>query len=258
MRRRLVSESTPQNNSSMNKLVIAGAALALASGLSAQVVVSSDFEGAGALTPGYTYGYSYQEADLSSYTNTVLPGVGMGGSQGGQLTLAFAQVTGRDPFWSGGGIGRTVLSGGFVSAPATGVAANYTASFDVAATGMVGPTASLALRVVFQSGPSADLVHLGRTVAVDGTMTTFSFSLDDAGWSVIDAKNDWASVSLGLTERVTMQVQIDGAVPVFGIDGGTIFVDNLSLTQVPEPSTYAAIAGGLALLGVALLRRRKA
>jgi hypothetical protein len=40
-------------------------------------------------------------------------------------------------------------------------------------------------------------------------------------------------------------------------DNNTSFIDNISVTPVPEPSTYGVIFG-VAMLGLALLRRRKA
>lgn len=39
-------------------------------------------------------------------------------------------------------------------------------------------------------------------------------------------------------------------------DGSTVLVDNISITAVPEPATYALL-GGLALIGMTIFRRRK-
>jgi hypothetical protein len=41
------------------------------------------------------------------------------------------------------------------------------------------------------------------------------------------------------------------------LTAGSAYLDNFSVSAVPEPSTYAAIAGGL-MLGFAVWRRRKA
>ncbi|MCD8483288.1 MAG: PEP-CTERM sorting domain-containing protein [Verrucomicrobia bacterium] len=44
---------------------------------------------------------------------------------------------------------------------------------------------------------------------------------------------------------------------MYSINGSNVEIDNISLTAIPEPSTYAAIFGALALGFIVLRRRRK-
>lgn len=85
----------------------------------------------------------------------------------------------------------------------------------------------------------------GWTNSKTATNTSFSFSL-----SAVTALNNVSNVYIRLIQTGT------------GIAGaGTNRVDNFTfsgttVSAVPEPSTYAAILGGLALAGVAARRRR--
>jgi hypothetical protein len=74
------------------------------------------------------------------------------------------------------------------------------------------------------------------------TNTSYSFSL-----SAISVVNNASNVYVRLIQTAT------------GVNAnGTSRVDNVEIagTAIPEPSTFAAILGGVALLGVAARRRR--
>ena len=68
-----------------------------------------------------------------------------------------------------------------------------------------------------------------------------------SGWS-----NTTNPVSNGFNLGITGNSDAAGAISV-----GSIYADNFSVSAVPEPSTYAAIFGGL-VLGLAIWRRRQA
>ncbi len=94
-------------------------------------------------------------------------------------------------------------------------------------------------------------LRIARVEVTDATGTTTL--LVDQGATA----NEW--VNLGL---FTFSGAVGEEVRIWndGVEGaslsGNIQFDSIQLTQVPEPSTYAAIFGGLALLGAFVYRRR--
>ncbi|KAF0094240.1 MAG: hypothetical protein E1N59_2131 [Puniceicoccaceae bacterium 5H] len=83
-----------------------------------------------------------------------------------------------------------------------------------------------------------------------------SASYMDFPSAIVSYESDWMSGSITATSSGSMTL-------LFGVvdDGGNevasmLAVDNLTITAVPEPSTYAALAG-LGVLGLVVLRRRR-
>ena len=76
--------------------------------------------------------------------------------------------------------------------------------------------------------------------------------MNDSTWTTFTANISGAAAA----GKSNFQIQFNLAAGAFEGAGGTILVDNIKLTQVPEPSTYAAIAG-LLVLGFAVVKRRK-
>lgn len=66
---------------------------------------------------------------------------------------------------------------------------------------------------------------------------------------------DYTYTSLGATAGNFSNLRIGGPSNI-STAGSTVNYDNINLSQIPEPSTYAAIFGGLALLGAFVYRRR--
>ena len=81
-----------------------------------------------------------------------------------------------------------------------------------------------------------------------GTALTFSFSLTDG---TINFGNSY------LVNTPTTYAFDAFAIYSVTTDGSNFAIDNVTVTAVPEPSTYAACAGA-AVLGLALWRRRRA
>ncbi len=76
----------------------------------------------------------------------------------------------------------------------------------------------------------------------------------------------WVSVSVDLTSYITANSAVALQTTYLSFErwndasvssASSVYVDNLSITAVPEPSTYAAIAGALALVGVMVQRARR-
>lgn len=107
-----------------------------------------------------------------------------------------------------------------------------TSGFSVAGTGVLSGNSTIAANGL-----------VGSNTGTNGVATTTAISITLSGLSISNGD------TFGLIWTTT-----DGS----GGDNN-IAIDNfnLSVTAVPEPSTYAAILGGVALGGVMVLRRRK-
>jgi hypothetical protein len=193
----------------------------LATALSAQAVVISDFSAAPA-------GDQFS-GGLGSWTN----GVDQFTTAAGILTVG--PVSGGNPDNSGY-FSYADLNGSVV--------------FD--ATGMTQLTVVARL----DSGNAAqgfiiNLYDSGGNGALTATFGTTNYTLGSFG--------SWTETLIAHTEAGDIS-----DIQYFGIAGsgtGAVFrisFDNISLAAIPEPSTYAAIAGALALGFVALRRRRAA
>ncbi|WP_269538862.1 PEP-CTERM sorting domain-containing protein [Cerasicoccus fimbriatus] len=99
----------------------------------------------------------------------------------------------------------------------------------------------------FALGQSITLTVTGTYV---GSMLTLSADYDDGSptqtitASAFDASTHYTGSAMGMRVRT----------PSGG--GTTVNFDSFSAAVVPEPGTYAAIAGAFALLGVVLMRRK--
>ncbi len=95
-------------------------------------------------------------------------------------------------------------------------------------------------------------------VAINGTVVSFATVADATTASGTYAFETGVQNSVEVftsTGSVTLSF---GVVDINGPgDTSAISIDNIVLTSIPEPSTYAALAGSL-MLGVAALRRRRA
>ncbi|MCC5841095.1 MAG: PEP-CTERM sorting domain-containing protein [Opitutales bacterium] len=104
-----------------------------------------------------------------------------------------------------------------------------------------------------QRGTAGGFASRQFSYSADGGSSFTEFALSTG------ALGDWTiqSYDLSLVEtvnnnpNVVLRITLDGAI---GATGNNRF-DNIHITAIPEPSTYAAFAG-LAVLGLVLVRRR--
>lgn len=99
------------------------------------------------------------------------------------------------------------------------------------------------LRVAWDAGTHL----LSASYSTDGSTFTDVTSFNPVtGWN-----NTTYPVSNGFNFAVFGNTNVSG-----GVSAGQVYLDNYSVSAVPEPSTYAAIAGAL-MLGFAAWRRRR-
>lgn len=187
--------------------------------------------------------------DFNAFDGYVLPQVDMGvlvtdldvGGGVSLTTTAFANVgadnaeLGTNGAWTV--LGNSNRDGNFVSTAFTKNTGSLTFSFATAQQ-QVGIFANQ-----FQSA---------------GVLNSLSFSALDMAGNVLET----ASVSidtdeLGYDEGMFIGFQRDSAdIYGFALTDGSFVVDNLTISAVPEPETYAMLLAGLAAIGAAARRRR--
>jgi hypothetical protein len=96
----------------------------------------------------------------------------------------------------------------------------------------------------------------GVTGATDGaTLWTTDVGTGNYTWFDTDVSLSGYSIAAGATATLTLVVVDNGTSTQAGWKKN-IHYDNVSLTAVPEPSTYALLAG-MATLGLVMIRRRR-
>ena len=95
------------------------------------------------------------------------------------------------------------------------------------------------------------------TGSVDFYLADYRFSDNSQDYII----QDWTFVdfsSLGAVSKITFNVTSSDNNPLFGLNTPAYFaMDNLIATPVPEPSQFALLFAGLALLGAAARQRRR-
>lgn len=123
---------------------------------------------------------------------------------------------------------------------------NLTGSFDLFWTFQLDQASSLSSSVTSQINGNKD-VDFSSVYLTDGVNTVASFI--NVG---TDASEQWVLNSLALNSNVTYQIHTVGT--AYNKAG---FAGELSVTAVPEPTTYALLLAGLGAVGF-VARRRKA
>lgn len=224
---------------------IAGLLVGFATTSQAQVILfSEDFNTS--LTAGAAFN-SYSFGDTTSRSTGIVAGSGVGGT-GGWETVNNA-ASGANSF---SGVGAQYQRGA-MSGNTSANLADYTLSFDVRA-----DAGSLNIKVQTWAlpgfgGSSATLdtappVGFGSDLALSSGFTHYSLNLAD---STIWHNNTGLNMTGG-TLQLIFQLDNGGPTPY----SHTMDIDNLQLTMVPEPSSFALC--GIGAAGFAFLRRRKA
>jgi len=182
----------------------------------------------GTATPAVnSLSYSTSWAMTWSVTNT------LGGLTGGDYATIGIQVE-NDNFSYSALMLSATSSGNFVRAEGSGFTAVNAAT---------GDNTDVLLRLSWD----ATAQSLAAAYSLDGS----SFSSVASFLPVSQWDNSVGSVTNGFNFEVFGNSNLAGALSV-----GSVYGDNFAVTAVPEPSTYAAIAG-LGALGLAVWRRRQ-
>jgi len=222
-------------------------------------IVVADFD----LTdPTYVYGYVYG-ATNPTRTHSVVPGIGVGGSDALQQTWTFGTIA---EGWAGAGFGagQTFTSAPFWVTPSL-ADFSYTVTFDASGFLDTTGTTDVTLEFIFAApdgtlgpvnGSDDVLVELDRTFPFNrsGGFQTFSGTLDTHTFGVGTLAN--LTTHFSLIRRAQLNVNWPNG-SHFGFDTvpNQIIMDNLTWTVIPEPTVaFIGLAGSLGLL----IRRRAA
>lgn len=227
--------------------LLAGGFLALTAIITAQaqtVVWQDDYEGQPAGTDVFAWG----GGSITNYSVTIAAGVGVGGTQG--LEYSFDTTVQYDGYMSV----NMGYSGGNPSGNTSANLSDYVLSFDIASDG----------------GVTLNSLQLNIQGWADqwfgGAMTETGAGDIDVSSATVGSGFHNISVNLGTfdgdasldptsqTYQFQWQVnawQLDGGGPV---TGQQVVIDNAKITMVPEPTTFALLGLGGALLAI---RRRR-
>jgi len=199
-----------------------------------QTIFSDNLDSLSGPTPGYSFG------DAINFSHTYAPGVGVGGSVGAQVASDFGGTNGF------GGVAYQYQNGN-VTGNTSANLGNYVLSFDAAVNKANGGFALILQNWTgtFFSGTFSQSQYPSEiTLATPNVFQHFSINLSSFNPGAVPTGQTW---------------QIAWQMDEFAYGGpGTgnlLFIDNVMVTMVPEPCTFA-----LAVLGAgsfAMLRRRK-
>lgn len=245
------------------KLGVSAAVAGLFAGAPADgaLVVAGDYD---LVTPTVSYGYAYAQAGGASGVGAEVPGGGLAGTDGYQVTANFSTSTGTFSGFGGGAIAIPALS------PVTTVAGpsdfNYTLAASLSGFGPnAGPDTGTNYELSFFApdntlGSDADTEDdlLVRFTANGTASTAPVFQVLTGGFTGVGA-GSLANLNnnLDLVNRAQFNYNFNSGFGDFGNDANNVaVVDNILVTRgpIPEPTTALALVG---LAGLGLVRRSR-
>ena len=212
----------------------------LASTASAQLIVNGGFEAqpfnttvTATTTPNAGGITGWTVATTSSTTEFQI----VNGTSGGGFGFP-APVAGS--FYLSINGGESSVTGRLYQDFTTTIGATYSVAFSA---GLAGATGSQ------QIGLQADVYNVVSGSTSGGSLGTTS-ATTTSGTAGFFSPSAFSFTATGVTSRL-MFADISA-----GTNGVDVVLDNVSVSAIPEPSTYAAIAGA-AMLGLAVWQRRK-
>ena len=219
----------------------------------AQQSFSATFSFAG--TVGHTASLDYNGTAVANLTVSALTKNGVTSSSSTGNSRASAWTTGAttasDTFTGARDMDDYFE---FTVSPAAGYTLSLTAiNFGIGRSGTGPRQAAWASDVNYASLLSVTTANASLTNS-SGTLTTPDANLGYTGNSITLSGGDYTDLSGSRTFRFYMW-NSESAAGTGGLQGNLSFTGSLS--AIPEPSTYAAIFGGLALAGAIWHRRRQ-
>lgn len=191
-------------------------------------------------TPGYSEATG--SAPNKSWSITA---DGVGGSNGGTTSFDSTGASGSFSF------GQSLTSSRNGSLADSTNASDYVLYFEVKAIGLL-PTQTISAQAQLSFNFSGTVVaNGGNAVSITDTFQSYALNLGSDFNSV-------PTIDLGnLNNSMQFRLEDFSAANNFGYDSGNAIVfDNIQLVQVPEPSSFAALTGILAIGLIAVRRRR--
>lgn len=209
------------SGSRFTRAVVLAAALAFCGSAHAQNIISNgDFEAPG-FTPSPDY---YRYLHVVHSTENFLTGWNFAGTVQYQASFLMKAGNGYEPYIGAGTYGVALEEGAIMTTTFLATAGQQYQFSVLARTGDPLPTNAF-------------------EVTADGTLATFTPTATFLSYTF-----NFTAVTTGAT---TLQLEVDAVGPPSLV----AYIDNVSITAIPEPGTYALI-GGLLALGVVGVRRR--
>lgn len=186
----------------------------------AQLITNGDFELPG-FTPSPDY---YRYLHVNNGTQNFLTGWNFSGTVQYQASFLMRAGNGYEPYIGAGTYGVALEEGALM-----------TTTFNATA----GQLYQFSILALGSSGLPANALE----VTADGTFATISPTATFLTYTF-----NFTAVTTGLA---TLQLEVDATGPPSLV----AFIDNVSITAIPEPSTYALGAGLISLLALGVRRR---
>lgn len=260
---------TPGDVKAYRVILLAGVALAVVHSATcvAQVTVASSYtQDFNTLGTGLPAGWGVWTSSTATGNGTAFAWntTQVANNAGASATTYFRNVPGASQTWSANGVAGTDRAIGWRAGDAASRDGSITLTFSNTA-GSQFDALSFQLFTPNSTGTPAT-IQFQYQIGASGTFTNFSptvsYTTDAAQNPLLVTTVSLTSGQLAAIGNQTEQVTLRWENPATtGTGWASVALDNLSYTAsasaVPEPSTYAAIAGAIALVGAGWHRQRR-